>query len=58
MLFDDEFHGKGGSYIFDPETGKRRPAPAADSEPVAAEVEDESASATSKRVVKKRKGGE
>ena len=58
MLFDDEYHGKGGSYIFDPETGKRRPAPEADNGPVAAEVEDESANATSKRAVKKPKGGE
>ena len=57
-MFDDEYHGMGGSYIEDPKTGKRRPETEADSEPDAAEVEDESANATSKRTVKKPKGGE
>jgi hypothetical protein len=26
--YDDEFDGIGGSYIVDPKTGKRKPAPA------------------------------
>lgn len=29
----DEFHGVGGSYVIDPDTGKRTPAPKAQPQP-------------------------
>lgn len=36
MATIDEYQGKGGSYLLDPKTGKRIPAPAEHSEPALA----------------------
>lgn len=36
MATVDEYQGVGGSYIYDPKTGKRIPAPAEHSEPAPA----------------------
>ena len=57
-MFDDEYHGMGGSYIVDPETGKRKPAPTQDAEPNAEAVAEKDPNATKERAVKKPKGGE
>ena len=39
VISSDEFAGKGGSYIFDPTTGTRSPAPQPEETPVQTEKE-------------------
>lgn len=52
-MFNDDYHGIGGSYIVDPDTGKRRPADQAEQTPAreAPALSDEDTP------VKKTKGG-
>jgi len=39
VIASDEFAGKGGSYIFDPKTGTRSPAPQPEETPAQTEKE-------------------